>query len=252
VNTLYGVAVSGGTGGNGTVFRINPDGTSFTNLHSFTMGSENTYWDIANADGANPQGGLVLSGNTLYGTTEQGGLAGEGTVFRVNTDGTGFTNLYSFSGSISTNGYYPQGGLVLYGDTLYGTAFQGGEYGWGTVYKINIDGTGFAVLFNFNLTDGDGPEALLLTDRGFYGTTLYGGGIDGGGNLFLLSLPLFPIPLACQFSGTNLVLTWCNPSFSLQAGSTVTGVYTNISGATSPYTNSNVSSQMFWRLQGDE
>ena len=59
----------------------------FTTLYSFTDGS----------DGGFPGTGLVLSGNTLYGTTGNGGSPQWGTVFAVNTDGTGFTTLYSFS-----------------------------------------------------------------------------------------------------------------------------------------------------------
>ena len=51
-----------------------------------------------NSDGANPRAGLILSGNTLYGTASNGGTSGNGTVFAVNTDGTGFTNLHSFTG----------------------------------------------------------------------------------------------------------------------------------------------------------
>jgi len=85
-NTLYGTAENGGSSGNGTVFAINIDGSGFANLHSFTAtaGSAST-----NIDGANPYGGLILSDNTLYGTAENGGSSGNGTVFSVNTDGTG-------------------------------------------------------------------------------------------------------------------------------------------------------------------
>jgi hypothetical protein len=56
-------------------------------------------------------------------------------VFAVNTDGTGFTNLYTFStpdgGTYGDNGdgAYPQAGLILSGSTLYGTAEIGGASG---------------------------------------------------------------------------------------------------------------------------
>jgi uncharacterized repeat protein (TIGR03803 family) len=83
------------------VFAINTDGTGFTNLHSFASSS----------DGANPYGGLVLSGNTLYGTASQGGSHSDGTVFAINTDSTGFTNLYNFTGG--SDGANPYCGLVL-------------------------------------------------------------------------------------------------------------------------------------------
>src|SRR6266436_5454669 len=70
---------------------------TFTNLHSFT-----------GSDGATPYATLTVSGNTLYGTTKDGGL-GSGTVFRINTDGTAFTNLHNFTASDGAN---PYAGLV--------------------------------------------------------------------------------------------------------------------------------------------
>jgi uncharacterized repeat protein (TIGR03803 family) len=134
-NALYGTAQYGGSSGNGTVFKLNTDGTGFTNLYSFGSSP---------SDGAEPQGGLILSGNTLYGTTEKGGSAFSGTVFGINTDGTGFTNLYSFtsgnynSSGIITNsdGALPSAGLILLGNTLYGTADGGGISGYGTVFSL--------------------------------------------------------------------------------------------------------------------
>ena len=76
------------------MFAVNTDGTGFTNLHSFTA---TLLADCTNSDGAIRMAGLILSGNTLYGTASDGGSSGNGTVFAVNTDGTGFTNLYSFT-----------------------------------------------------------------------------------------------------------------------------------------------------------
>src|SRR5438477_12432837 len=109
----------------------------FTTLHSFD-----------GSDGINPYAGLVLSGSNLYGTAVAGGSFGSGAVFKLNTDGTGFTNLHTFtatSGSMGTNsdGSNPIGGLVLSGDTLYGATPYGGTSGNGTVFKVNTDGTGF-------------------------------------------------------------------------------------------------------------
>src|SRR5439155_12988623 len=106
-STLYGVTVYGGSFGNGTLFKLNKDGTAFTNLYNFS--SFNGYFTNAgagfgtgtNAEGANPSASLTLSADNLYlfGTTENGGMFGQGTMFKVNTDGTGFTILHSFTTS---------------------------------------------------------------------------------------------------------------------------------------------------------
>src|ERR1051325_2297669 len=84
-------------------------------LKSFTVG-----------DGDDPECKLVLSGHTLYGTTIHGGSSDDGTVFKLNTDGTGFTVLKNFNG---TEGARPGAGLVLSGQSLYGTTRDGGLWG---------------------------------------------------------------------------------------------------------------------------
>jgi uncharacterized repeat protein (TIGR03803 family) len=130
---------------------------TFRTLHNFT-----------GTDGASPQGGLVLGGNTLYGVATVGGTESNGVVFAVNTDGTDFTVLHNFTPlSNSTNGdgagpvaIASAGGagglnprfsqrLVLSDNTLYGTAPRGGEWGNGTVFAVNTDGTGFQTLHSF-------------------------------------------------------------------------------------------------------
>jgi uncharacterized repeat protein (TIGR03803 family) len=138
-NTLYGTANGGGSSSNGMVFAVNTDGTGFTNLHSFTAAS-GPYPHYINSDGAYPGAGLILSGNTLYGMARQGGSSGGGTVFAVNTDGTGFTTLYSFTAFWNGNsdGGLPESGLILSGNTLYGTAWVGGSSGNGTVFSLSL------------------------------------------------------------------------------------------------------------------
>ena len=81
-------------------------------------------------------GGLILSGNTLYGTTWLGGSSGHGTVFAMNTDGTGFTTLHNFTGG--QDGANPQAALILSDNTLYGMARYGGIHGDGTVLSISF------------------------------------------------------------------------------------------------------------------
>src|SRR5207247_6032282 len=99
-----------------------------------------------NSDGANPLAGLTLSDSTLYGVTDGGGTSGTGTIFKLNTNSTDFTNLYNFSGGggfINSDGAFPLAAPVLMGSTLYGTTGGGGGSAGGVVFRINTDGTGF-------------------------------------------------------------------------------------------------------------
>ena len=124
-------------------------------------------------------GALVLSGDTLYGTTQGGGGNFLGTVFKLRTNGSGFALLKEFSFS---EGAALLGGLVLSGNTLYGTSQQGNLYG--TIFKINTDGTQFSVLKSLNNADGAYPYAgLALSGEKLYGTT-WSGGVANGGTVF--------------------------------------------------------------------
>src|SRR5207302_5584378 len=129
------------------------DGSAFTNLHNFSEMLPPFY---TNLDGSIPHGALVLSGGggggagVLYGTTQGGGRNARGTVFRVNTDGGGFTNLGNFSGF--QDGQNPLGSLVLAGDTLYGTASVGGNYVSGAIFKVNTNGFGLTNVYTFTAT----------------------------------------------------------------------------------------------------
>jgi uncharacterized repeat protein (TIGR03803 family) len=209
-NTLFGTTSRGGFWGNGTVFRVNTDGTGFANLYHFSATLPST-----NSDGAWPYGGLVLSGGTLFGTTEQGGPGGVGTVFSIHTDGSGFKNLHSFEPIVNpygtnSDGGMPYGDLILAGDTLYGTARGGGVETGGTVFALNTNGTGFVNLHEFtrDFVDGRNPQAgLILAGCTLYGTTA-NGGVWGNGTVF--SLVLVPGIANFTLSGSDLLVDATN------------------------------------------
>ncbi len=180
-NTIFGTAYGGGSSGLGTVFKLNTDGTGFTNLHSFAATGPIT---STNSEGTKPLGGLILSGNTLCGTAYAGGGSGLGTVFKLDTDGAGFTILHSFTAL--TNG--TNSGLVSSANALYGTTFSGGRSFMGSVFELNTDGTGFTNLHSFNGgSDGANPQGgLTLSGDTLYGTTSYGGS-SGMGTIFKIN-----------------------------------------------------------------
>jgi len=190
-STLYGTANGGGPSGNGTIFKINTDGPGFTVLKAFSalfQGTNNVSGNFlihgTNIDGANPVTGLVLGGSTLYGTTFHGGISSNGVVFAIQTDGTGFTVLKNFSGlnnGTNSDGANPRAGLALGGDTLYGMTVNGGSLYDGTLFKLNTNGTCFAVLKNYYYSDGAWPyNTLLLNGHTLYGTTFAGGTTNKG------------------------------------------------------------------------
>jgi uncharacterized repeat protein (TIGR03803 family) len=177
---LYGTTLYGGQSRKGTIYRIAKDGTGFTVVHEFR-----------GSDGENPEGDLVERDGYLYGTTMKGGSGNRGTVFRMSLSGDhevlySFPELGRFRNGVATNstGADPRAGLMLGADgNFYGTAYQGGAHGHGTVFRITPGGE-LTVLHHFAGAsfDGAGPLAPLTQDAqgNIYGTTQAGGSMNQG------------------------------------------------------------------------
>ena len=173
-NYLYGMTW-GGLNAFGEIFKLKNDGTEFSTLHTFDN-QEN---------GQKAYNSLTIVDNSLFGTTESGGMYDMGTMFKINTDGTNFEKLYDFS---STDGAIVRSKLVLSGSFLYGTAYSGGDFDLGTIFRFNKDGSGFEKLFDFqNETDGKGPEKFVMSGDTIFGYTIEGG-INNDGVLYRFTL----------------------------------------------------------------
>jgi uncharacterized repeat protein (TIGR02543 family) len=224
-NTLYGGGTASGAGsGNGGIYKMNTDGTGYAVLHSFSGGS---------GDGSRPYSGVNLSGSTLYGMTLYGGAGstigniGPGTIFKMTTTGASFSllhvfsegaasgggltlvgaNLYGVQAGVGQNGLdmfslttsgtgfvkthhfaqgdynsYLVGQLVPVGGSFYGVMHADGTHDGGTIFKINANGTGYAVLHDFaGGSDGLLPHGgLSLSGSTLYGVTSSGGANDRG------------------------------------------------------------------------
>src|SRR5579883_3209848 len=172
---------------------------TFTVLHAF---------DYTN--GAYPTAPVVLSSNTIYGTTSGGGLGG-GIIFRLNIDGTGFQTLHNFAQTpplFNDNDIPIAGGLILSGTKLYGTTSGNSIGDNGTVFAINIDGSGFTNLYAFSPTSASGTNydgahpyaALLLSGNKLYGTAAFGGS-SGRGTIFAINVDGSSFTTLYSFAG---------------------------------------------------
>jgi uncharacterized repeat protein (TIGR03803 family) len=169
---FYGTTNGGGANGDGTVFKITPQG-ALTTLYSFCP-------QTGCADGKNPWAGVVQgSDGNFYGTAQYGGAHGGGTAFKITPQGK-FTTLYSFCAlSNCGDGENPFAALIQAADgSYYGTTLYGGTNGgpFGTVFKITAQGKLTTVYSFCSVTgckDGITPYGGLVQgpDGTFYGTT---------------------------------------------------------------------------------
>lgn len=198
-STLYGMTKAGGCHGNGTIFRINTDGTGFQLMHSFASGD---------SDGQYPYGSLLQSGSILYGMAGAENTNYGGTLFQIGTDGTGFQVLHRFEG-LPSDGRWPYGSVIQSGSTLYGMTVAGGKgdtgsnLSGGTVFRINTDGTGYKILHHFAGGSDDGSWSagnLTLVGTYLYGMTYKGGSSDLG-TIFKVSTDGAGFQVLHSFSG---------------------------------------------------
>jgi len=199
--TLFGTTPACGISNNGTVFELRPSpavGRIFAVLHAFTNAGD---------DGSTPYAGVILdkAGN-LYGTTGNGGVYHDGTVFELSPSGNGWRarTLYSFSND-RVDGENPYSAVSM--DTagnLYGATYGGGNFngpicggGCGIIYKLTPSGVTWneTILHTFSGgADGAFPGGKLVFDEAgnLYGTATEGGNknCDGGygcGTVFKLT-----------------------------------------------------------------
>jgi uncharacterized repeat protein (TIGR03803 family) len=200
---LYGTTRIGGASSLGTVFKFDPDGNEFL-LHSFQGG----------LDGAEPRGSLIrdAAGN-LYGTTFFGGVAGRGTVFKVDALGNESV-IHAFLGINGDDGAYPAADLVQDAvGNLYGTTKGGGlpvqrNNGTkaGTIFRVKPSGEE-AVIYDFTQFRGTGSDprgGMILDQEGnLYGTTRLTDRGGGLGEVYKFDLNSNALTVLHKFDGTD-------------------------------------------------
>jgi uncharacterized repeat protein (TIGR03803 family) len=190
---LYGTTEEGTHGG--IIFRINTNGSRFQILHTF----DGTH------DGSVPHALLQGGDGRLYGTTATGGSDDFGTVYALNPDGSGYTQLHQFSGK---DGAFPESSLVevrpgVFCSTTYGDGVGG--YPDGTVFEIDADGRDFRTIHVFDGTHGYGPfgAMTIAPDGSLFGNTSLGGSHDLG-TVFLFAPRARRFTILHNFAGAPL------------------------------------------------
>jgi len=186
---LYGTTFEGGTHNWGTVFKLAHRGSGWTAspLYEFTDGN----------DGGQPLAGVTLGPNgALYGTTFQGGIENQGTVFEVQPPPRACntaicywneTVIHLFSGE-GDDGFYPFYGILSFDQAgnLYGTTLDGGAYDYGEVFELSPSSGGWSfsapVSFQYSNNGAWSPYYGVIIDPAgnLYGTTWYGGTAEAG------------------------------------------------------------------------
>ena len=246
-SNFYGMTYEGGAANLGVVFRVNTDGSSYTNLHSFAGYP---------GDGASPWGSLTLSGSNFYGMTLYGGSNNDGVVFMMNMDGSGYTNLHNFAVGAG-DGMYPRGSLTLTNGALYGMTSAGGASNVGVVFRINTDGSSYTNLHVFAGYPSDGASpwgSLTLSGSTLYGMTEYGGTNNDGVVFALLNIP--PVPptsLTIIYTSNRAIVSWPSSvsGWTLQTNADLTTTnWGNYAGTiiSNTATNSPTKGNLFFRL----
>jgi uncharacterized repeat protein (TIGR03803 family) len=193
---LFGTSASGGLG---TLFKITPDSNQITTLIQFT-----------GPNGSQPRAGLVADAEgNLYGTTHHGGTTfvsqvsvGLGTIFKYSPATNTFTTLASFTGD---NGKLPMTDLAVdaHGN-LFGTTFQGGDDGEGTIFELPAGSSNIITLASFDDSTGTDPFAGLAIDSkgNLYGTAS-SEGPNGFGTVFELPSGSNKITTLVAFTDDN-------------------------------------------------
>lgn len=203
---LIGMTAAGGTGGNGSLYQLDLDGSHFRLLHSFVP-----------AAGDVPHGFVIQRGSAIYGMTRLGGITppasafasaadfsnyadGNGVVFRYDLESGAYTILHSFSyaGSLAAptlpggvvDGAVPDhGGLVFSHGRMWGLTTQGGSNGGGVVFSMKADGSDYRINHTFGSPTGAGdlsqPHGTLMPAANgmLFALTSLGGATGSGGVL---------------------------------------------------------------------
>lgn len=177
VPELWGMTSDGGLNANGTIFKVNGDGTDSMVVHNFID-------TTGNAMGQMPFRGLLLHSNGLiYGVTYFGGIDNEGVLFSFDRSTGTYAVLHDF---YIWDGNYPSCNLIECSNgVIYGTTELGGINGGGTIFSFNPITNMHVKLYDMPDSTGRGcTGSLVESNSGILYGLAQGGGMYNDGVIF--------------------------------------------------------------------
>ena len=195
---IFGTAYYGGDSNQGTVYEVVKGTNTIKALTSFVG------YNGGGSPGAYPSGNIVMDGGgNIYGTTETGGSANSGTIYKLANGASTATTLVSFDRGQRAGGVVSDNSGNLYVGIHYG-----GTLDYSVVYELAKGSSAVTTLATFNPSFSD-TSALTLDGSGnIFGTTSFGGAFNNGnsygnGSIFEIVKGSGTVTTLASFNGTN-------------------------------------------------
>jgi uncharacterized repeat protein (TIGR03803 family) len=162
-SSLYGMTLTGGSNGQGTIYRFDPLTETVTKLHDFVD-------EPGNREGQRPFGALIERSGRLFGMLSSGGENNIGSLFSIALDGSGFTKHHDFTNVAGQlDGANPYGTLFLASDNLmYGMTNTGGTFNRGIIFSFDPVNFTFTKRFDLGapapVNGGANPFGTFIQD----------------------------------------------------------------------------------------
>ncbi len=191
---LYGNTHGGGVNAGGVIFRLNLDGSGYEIIHEHTFGNGyNSQQPIFQADDGKLYG-VINNGMAIHNVINQvfpNPIPSSDVIFRLNPDGTSYEEIYHFNNTIADGLAVYCGFMQANNGKLYGLTEWGGINNQGVIFSLNLDGSGFQKLIDFDGINKGAKSAngslMQASDGKIYGVTSQGG-VTNDGVIFRLNV----------------------------------------------------------------
>lgn len=206
-NAFYGIASAADLSQYWHLYSLRTNGTGPKELESFSS-----------SNGRGPGYSVILSNNDtmIYGMSSSEPSGGQGFIYKIKPNGTGYKDMYDFTLATGIDGEYPVGNLLLAGNgkLLYGMTPQGGKNGTGNIFSITTSGTFTNLYTTIEGTNGQNPEGSLIAS--VTGDTLFGttksGGTEGYGVIFAFIVNSSPTGVPTINQALKNMVVYPNPA----------------------------------------